>query len=76
MRRGRHRITMDVGPLGYPSIAAHGHADALAVTVSDGGRDLIGDPGTGSYYSHPNGGTDFERPGHTRRSASTAKTSP
>lgn len=53
MRRGRHRITMDVGPLGYPSIAAHGHADALAVTVSDGGRDLIGDPGTGSYYSHP-----------------------
>lgn len=53
LRRGRRRITMDVGPLGYLSIAAHGHADALAVTLSDGGQDIIGDPGTGSYYQHP-----------------------
>nr|MCW1960388.1 heparinase II/III family protein [Mycobacterium sp.] len=52
-RRGRRRITMDIGSLGYLSIAAHGHADALAVTVSDDGRDVIGDPGTGSYYQHP-----------------------
>lgn len=53
LRRGPRRITMDVGPLGYLSIAAHGHADALAVTLSEGGQDVIGDPGTGSYYRHP-----------------------
>lgn len=53
LRRGRRRITMDVGPLGYLSIAAHGHADALSVTISQDGDDLIGDPGTGSYYRHP-----------------------
>lgn len=52
-RRGSRRITMDIGPLGYLSIAAHGHADALAVTLSDDGQDIIGDPGTGSYYRHP-----------------------
>jgi hypothetical protein len=44
---------MDVGPLGYLSIAAHGHADALAVTLSVDGRELVGDPGTASYYGHP-----------------------
>ena len=53
LRSGRRRTTMDVGPLGYLSIAAHGHADALAVTVSVDGEDLISDPGTGSYYRHP-----------------------
>jgi hypothetical protein len=44
---------MDVGPLGYLSIAAHGHADALAVTVSAAGRELIVDPGAASYYGQP-----------------------
>jgi hypothetical protein len=44
---------MDVGPLGYLSIAAHGHADALAVTLAFEGQDVIGDPGTASYYGHP-----------------------
>jgi hypothetical protein len=44
---------MDVGPLGYLSIAAHGHADALAITLSSEGRELIVDPGTASYYGHP-----------------------
>lgn len=53
LRRGRRRTTMDVGPLGYLSLAAHGHADALAVTISEDGEDIIGDPGTGSYYRHP-----------------------
>ena len=53
LRTGRRRLTMDVGPLGYLSIAAHGHADALSVTLSDGGRELIVDPGTGSYYGKP-----------------------
>jgi len=53
LRRGSQRLTMDVGPLGYLSIAAHGHADALAVTLSAGGRELIVDPGTASYYGRP-----------------------
>ncbi|WP_246224498.1 heparinase II/III domain-containing protein [Mycolicibacterium anyangense] len=53
LRSGRRRTMMDVGPLGYLSIAAHGHADALAVTVSADGQEIIGDPGTGSYYGHP-----------------------
>jgi len=53
LRNGRRRTTMDIGPLGYLSIAAHGHADALAVSLSDDGENLIGDPGTGSYYRHP-----------------------
>ena len=47
------RVTVDAGPLGYLSLAAHGHADALQVTVSDGARELIVDPGAGSYFGHP-----------------------
>ncbi|MGU3499860.1 alginate lyase family protein [Mycobacterium sp. C31M] len=53
LRSDRRRLTMDVGPLGYLSTAAHGHADALAVTVSARGHDLIVDPGTGSFYGNP-----------------------
>jgi hypothetical protein len=53
LRSGSRRLTMDVGPLGYLSIAAHGHADALSVTLSLGGEDVIGDPGAASYYGHP-----------------------
>ncbi|WP_226950036.1 alginate lyase family protein [Rhodococcus rhodochrous] len=53
LRSGRRRITMDVGPLGYLSIAAHGHADALAVTLSADGHELVGHPGVTSYYGHP-----------------------
>lgn len=53
LRRPGRRIMIDVGPLGYLSLAAHGHADALAVTIAVDGHDLIGDPGTGSYYAQP-----------------------
>ncbi|NMN96667.1 hypothetical protein FGL95_16640 [Nocardiaceae bacterium YC2-7] len=53
LRSGSRRITMDVGPLGYLSIAAHGHADALSITLSSQGQQLIGDSGSGSYYGHP-----------------------
>jgi len=45
------RIVADVGPLGYLSIAAHGHADALAFTLSVSGRELLIDPGTYVYQS-------------------------
>lgn len=53
LRSDDHRLTMDVGPLGHSSTAAHGHADALAVTLSAKGHDLVVDPGTGSYYANP-----------------------
>ena len=53
LRRGGLRLTMDVGPLGYLSLAAHGHADALAVSLASGDRPLVDDPGTGSYYAEP-----------------------
>lgn len=53
LRQASRRITMDVGFLGYLSTAAHGHADALSVTVSEDGQYLIGDPGTGSFYGDP-----------------------
>jgi len=49
LRRGDLRVTFDVGELGFGALAAHGHADALAVTVDDGGRALLRDSGTGSY---------------------------
>lgn len=53
LRARETRVTVDVGPLGYLSIAAHGHADALAVTVSSDGEEIVTDPGTGSYHGHP-----------------------
>jgi hypothetical protein len=50
LRRARTRVTLDAGPLGYLSIAAHGHADALAVTMSVDDADLVVDPGSGTYF--------------------------
>jgi Heparinase II/III-like protein len=43
------RVLADVGPLGYLSIAAHGHADALAFTLSVGRHEVLVDPGTYTY---------------------------
>jgi hypothetical protein len=45
------RCVADVGPLGYLSIAAHGHADALSFTFSVGGNEFLVDPGTYSYHT-------------------------
>lgn len=47
------RLIVDAGPLGYLSIAAHGHADALAFTLSLGGREFLIDPGTYAYHTKP-----------------------
>lgn len=43
------KMIVDAGPLGYLSIAAHGHADALAVTLSAAGQEILIDPGTYTY---------------------------
>ena len=47
------RMIVDAGALGYRSIAAHGHADALAFTLSVGGREFLIDPGTYAYHTEP-----------------------
>ena len=43
----------DHGPHGYLSIAAHAHADALAIEVRVGGVDVLADPGTYCYAAEP-----------------------
>ena len=47
------RLIADAGPLGYLSIAAHGHADALSFVLSIGDREILVDPGTYSYHTDP-----------------------
>ena len=48
-------IMMDHGPLGYLSIAAHGHADALAIWWHIDGQPVLVDAGT--YLYHAGGGS-------------------
>ena len=43
----------DAGELGYLSIAAHGHADALSFTLAVGDEQLLVDPGTYTYHLDP-----------------------
>ena len=51
--RDRASVLFDCGKLGYKSIAAHGHADALSFTLKLFGRDVFVDPGTYDYFSFP-----------------------
>jgi hypothetical protein len=44
------RVRMDASPLGFGAMAAHGHCDALHVSIWDGPHALVIDPGTGGYY--------------------------
>jgi hypothetical protein len=46
-------LTFDCGQLGFGSIAAHGHADALSVTLRAFGYDILVDPGTYDYFTYP-----------------------
>lgn len=43
------KLNVVAGPLGYLSIAAHGHADALAFTLNVAGHEMLIDPGTYTY---------------------------
>jgi hypothetical protein len=43
-------LVFDCGPLGYLSVAAHGHADALSFTLSACGKRFFIDPGTYIYF--------------------------
>ncbi len=51
-RGGRSlHLVLDHGDLGYLSIAAHGHADALSVCLALDGVPLFVDPGTYLYHA-------------------------
>ncbi len=45
------RMIVDAGPMGYLAIAAHGHADALAMVLSVGGKEMLIDTGTYAYHT-------------------------
>lgn len=49
----RLSVLFDCGELGFTSIGAHGHADALSFTVRAFGRDLLVDSGTYDYFTYP-----------------------
>jgi hypothetical protein len=49
-RTGKWFLRWDGSPLGYLNTAAHGHLDALHLSVWLGDTALIIDPGTGAYY--------------------------
>jgi len=51
-RDGRWTTRLDASPLGLGSMAAHGHLDALHVSLWFEQHALVIDPGTGAYYSH------------------------
>ena len=45
-------LHFDAAPLGFLSIAAHAHADALSFILHVDGRPVIVDPGTFTYHTH------------------------
>lgn len=49
----RISVFMDCGVLGFKSIAAHGHADALSIVLRVFGQDIFVDPGTYDYFTYP-----------------------
>jgi hypothetical protein len=44
------KVRLDASPLGFGKMAAHGHGDALHISVWDGEQALVIDPGTGGYF--------------------------
>jgi hypothetical protein len=49
---GRIFLRFDASPLGYLSTAAHGHCDALHLSLWVDDVAMIIDPGTGAYYGN------------------------
>jgi len=47
--QSRLRVVFDCGPLGFGSISAHGHADALSFILTMDGQEVFIDPGTYIY---------------------------
>ena len=46
-------LHFDAAPLGFLSIAAHAHADALSFTLNVDGQPVFIDPGTYTYHTEP-----------------------
>jgi hypothetical protein len=49
----RVSVVVDCAELGYKSIAAHGHADALGFVLRAFGSEIFVDPGTYDYFTYP-----------------------
>lgn len=49
LREGTIVLAFDHGPLGFGSLSAHGHADALSVQLFVNGNPVLVDPGTYIY---------------------------
>ena len=47
-------LAMDHGPIGFGTLAAHGHADALSVQAFRNGKKILTDPGTWNYHLDKN----------------------
>lgn len=60
---GNSKLIIDFGPLGYTSIAAHGHADALSIWLAIDNDYFIVDCGTYAYHSDPEWRTFFRSTG-------------
>ncbi len=52
-RIGPWMARFDASPLGFGKMAAHGHLDALHVSLWQGSKAIFIDPGTGAYYNDP-----------------------
>ena len=52
-RAGGWTARLDASPLGYLSTAAHGHLDALHLSLWLDDVAIVVDPGTGTYYADP-----------------------
>jgi len=50
---GAHQLIFDVGPLGCPFSAGHGHADLLSIQCSVFGQPCLVDAGTYGYAAEP-----------------------
>lgn len=46
-------LHFDAAPLGFLSIAAHGHADALSFRLNVDGKEVLIDSGTYTYHTEP-----------------------
>lgn len=51
LKNKKATLYFDCGPLGYGSMAAHGHADALSLVLTVGGQPVFIDPGTYLYHN-------------------------
>lgn len=58
---GKVVVGIDHAPLGFGSIAAHGHADALSFQLYVNGKCILGDPGTYIYHCNLKKRNEYRR---------------